>query len=486
MKKLILVGIFILFLFSTLPAAILTVNKTTGPYTTISSALSNASEGDIIEITDASVYTETLTIDKNFITLRALPDLYPTLQSSIAYTNLITISSSNVIIENLKIEITVSPQTGIKIFGSKNIIKNCEIIGTNIYIQYGIYIENSTISNKIEMCTITEVSNAIYIGEYSRDANINNNTIFNCGFGVYVKGSRENLIYKNSIYNMSLDGIVIEDSLSFSSNNKIFYNTIYNCNAAGIVFANLEYMQQVYNNTIVENEQGLYIGPPSNNYDIYIKNNIIFYNNVYDICFDTGTMSITALLYNNCYNVMTNVMTNLGSATISNINNINNEPAFVDINNNDFHLLSHSPCIDNGIDIDYFLLFGVDMPVYNRRDIGAYEFFPVEESSIPPAREQSDYIRLSSNSLTIGEETSIFIVNLNQVSKDPVFLKIRIFDLRGRIIKDIYEGTTSPDTIIQLHWDGKDENNNYVGAGLYILKAQINNITTTEKIFFIP
>jgi len=77
-------------------------------------------------------------------------------------------------------------------------------------------------------------------------------------------------------------------------------------------------------------------------------------------------------------------------------------------------------------------------------------------------------------------------VNLNEISEDSVFLKVGIFDLRGKKIKKLYEGTIASSQIVQLNWDGRNENNQYGGAGLYILKVQINNITTTEKIFFVP
>ncbi len=491
MKKFVifLTILFPLYLFS--QTDVLIVNKTTGPYYTITNALKAAQPGDIVEIRDNSIYNEKIVITKNYITLKAAENVNPILTYDVSFDDVIAIETNNVKIENLRIEIPSSATSmkGIAVYnyGANVLIQNCTIVNyadplssdsTGIYFGNSDWISNNIVRN----CSISNFKYAITMDNSSKSMEIYNNTIYNSVSGIWVDESDNNRIYRNTIQNCGY-GITITSSISGGANfNAIFYNVVFNCTNNGISLGSLDSVYvEIYNNTIVKNKNGLYVGSPNNNYTIYLINNILYYNQDYDLYFNTGAMSVDVYLYNNCYSTLTN-----GLIDITNSGNINTEPAFVGLDNNDFHLSASSPCIDAGMDIEYYALFGVDIPIYNRRDIGAYEYTPPEEIALPPAREKSEYIRLSSNSFTIGEETSIFIVNLDEINKDSVYLKVEIFDLRGKLIKNLYEGTTSPDSIMQLSWDGKDSNNNYTGAGLYILKVQINNVTTTEKIFFVP
>jgi len=235
---------------------------------------------------------------------------------------------------------------------------------------------------------------------------------------------------------------------------------------------------------------GIYFGSVASNFNANVSNNIIYYNNTKDIIYDTGAISITANLGYNCY---ANFSNNGLMPTINEIQYISDEPSFVNLNSNDFHLAKNSPCIDAGKDLSFYndlKDIGINMPViqYNARDIGAYEYIAGVE--IPPTRKDREpFIRLTSNYFKSGETTTAYIVDMDKLApedSETIFIRAKIFDLRGKIVKRLYNGTAPVGSYFGLNWDGKDDNGNYVGAGLYILKVDINGISATEKIFFIP
>ena len=54
--------------------------------------------------------------------------------------------------------------------------------------------------------------------------------------------------------------------------------------------------------------------------------------------------------------------------------NYSASPSFEDINREDFRLKSDSPCIDNGIELDFEFDF-IYNPILNLPDIGPFEYF---------------------------------------------------------------------------------------------------------------
>jgi len=49
-------------------------------------------------------------------------------------------------------------------------------------------------------------------------------------------------------------------------------------------------------------------------------------------------------------------------------------------------------------------------------------------------------------------------------------LNIRIYDISGRLVKNLYEGKTNE--IFSLNWNGEDENGKKVSAGIYFLQVK--------------
>ncbi len=400
-----------------------------GDFTSISVAISNAIPGDTIEIIDGEIYNENLVIFINTIILRGAPGQTPTIENQ-GSSHTITINNgiTGVIIDNLIIKNNILMNTVYMSNASGNTIKNCKMTGSTS-MGIGVYIIDGP-NNKIVNCSISDFNNGIML-----------------------------------------------NSTSGSVSTYIFYNTIYNCNNA-IYFQNFNGDQFIFNNTIVDNGTGINInGPTVGGYYYYFKNNII--NNSGDDLFlnINGTNSYNCNFANNCYVQVNNM--NPGYIFENNEGgNINQDPQL----NVDYTLMSGSPCIDAGVSIDY-AAYGVsaDVPAaIGPRDIGAHE----SSSSAPGAFETAKYVKLSANKLTPGKETTISI-DLDKFGKDKVYVKASIYDLRGRLVKKLYEDSVLTSGPPNITWDGKNSFNQYVGSSVYLLKVQLDNIMRTRKIFFV-
>jgi len=58
---------------------------------------------------------------------------------------------------------------------------------------------------------------------------------------------------------------------------------------------------------------------------------------------------------------------------------------------------------------------------------------------------------------------------------------LRLYDQQGRMIKSLYEGQ---DILGSIYWEGKDQRNNTVSKGVYILKMEIQHkegLRTVER-----
>jgi len=240
MKKLqyFLITFILLVHFTSLSfSAILTVNKTTGPYYYITNALIAAQPGDTIEITDNSVYSESITIGISDITLQGAEGYRPTIRNS-GITATIQLSYvSNVYIKNLIIYNNVDMHCIQIDGGSFNVIENCEIDGSALtFLASGINLYDSA-----------------------------NNRIFNCRIHNFYSG-------------------IYVDCMGIPNTTYVFYNEIYNC-TNGISLSAFEADQHIYNNTLVKNKEGIVVVSPYNTpgLNIYIKNNISYFNQVHDI-----------------------------------------------------------------------------------------------------------------------------------------------------------------------------------------------------------
>jgi len=72
-------------------------------------------------------------------------------------------------------------------------------------------------------------------------------------------------------------------------------------------------------------------------------------------------------------------------------------------------------------------------------------------------------------------------IKFDGLSKNP---KIQIFDITGKLIKTINPGTSENDgTSGHAEWDGKDENGNRIGRGLYFYIITDNEGNKTKGKF---
>lgn len=301
--------------------------------------------------------------------------------------------------------------------------------GTGLLIQ-GSY--NQIINNIIYNCGLTNKLPGITIrgGSYCQ---IHNNDIYNCGsHGIYIETvgtelpngyTNNNIISSNKIHNNPENGVGILPNPSMSqiisSNNIIKQNKIYANNKNGIylryqdnikIFSNLIYNNLekgvffdvrniidgplnaaafVINNTIVFNDNGI---QNNNVLELTLKNNILAYNRSFQIAF--GILISSPFISNfNLYYSTEEKIAYFESADLTyrslieysdryNIerSGIEEEPSFVNINQDNFKLQNNSSCINAGEEqsSEYSIdILGTTRPQGLFWDIGAYEYlFP--------------------------------------------------------------------------------------------------------------
>lgn len=171
-----------------------------------------------------------------------------------------------------------------------SIVKNCKFTGN----ARTVYKNAATI--RIEQSSSNEVANnfiqgmtgnsnavntaAIWLFD-AKGAQVHNNTIFNCMNGIMQKTGPNvnNAIYKNFIYSMTLEGIVLDEQASGGSGDTIYQNVLVNVGSIAIdVYPDTdvdEYQSnyQIYNNTIYGKSTGIETGQDARNNQIW--NNII-------------------------------------------------------------------------------------------------------------------------------------------------------------------------------------------------------------------
>ncbi len=59
-------------------------------------------------------------------------------------------------------------------------------------------------------------------------------------------------------------------------------------------------------------------------------------------------------------------------------------------------------------------------------------------------------------------------------------VKVKIYDIAGRLVKVLKEGTIDNYAQYQIAWDGKDDENKAVANGVYICYVEANGTTGTE------
>jgi hypothetical protein len=226
-------------------------------------------------------------------------------------------------------------------------------------------------------CKIYDVGDAGGYGQNSaaimmydtNDATIENNEIYNCGSGIYIKGihggwsQSRTIVRKNLFYNMRYAGFIIAGS----DNAKIYQNVVRD---STVGFDNWEINganqnNQVVNNTFVDNQRGYKTrgGSFSGYGDAKIWNNIFHTHTsiVSDVSF--GVPIAVSHEHNVYYNASTIFYSEAGSTRnfaswksttgydAASPVTITSDPNFVNYGSNDFRLQTGSPARNLAVDI---------------------------------------------------------------------------------------------------------------------------------------
>jgi hypothetical protein len=246
--------------------------------------------------------------------------------------------------------------------------------------------------NKVHDAAMTGVGGeGIDVKDGSANGQVYYNEIWNTPddrCGIYIDA------YEKHTYNIEIFGNIIRNSRHFGmqlcsekggllENIKIYNNLIYNSKRGGVQFfdesshAGPEPIRniEIYNNTFYNNSPTInWWGGITNNSpyltDITIYNNIFANNNAYQVFDAVGVSG---------WSVSNNLLIgDLGAQDQSRLNvgdDLLGDPEFVDAGNFDFHLLSSSPAIDNGMAVFVTTDFdGNTRPSGEGWDIGAFEF----------------------------------------------------------------------------------------------------------------
>ncbi|MCD4697955.1 MAG: T9SS type A sorting domain-containing protein, partial [Bacteroidales bacterium] len=162
------------------------------------------------------------------------------------------------------------------------------------------------------------------------------------------------------------------------------------------------------------------------------------------------------------------------SETSQDLNSIAEDPLFVNLSENDFHLTENSPCIDAGDSINApdFDFDGNPRPQGAGYDIGAYEYFN------PIAIHEN--ISKNFNLLNIYpnpfNESTVISYRLNVSGR----ASLKIYDMTGHEIRTLVnkKQETGKHSVV---WDGTTDNGKPVGTGIYFCKLNINNKPVSTK-----
>jgi len=342
----------------------------------------------------------------------------------------------NVIKDNNGNGITISGWPSGNIFIEHNTIENNQ--GNGISIDGALYIEisnNKIRFNKSSGIKIEESGLFSYPGCYGDFWDCpgiyiyNNLVAYNsadqgggiqlCGCQAFPTAVIQNIIIKNKA--QTGGGVYVNECPTIFIYNTIIANTA-NQNGGGIAATNNSFIE--YFNNIVWGNEALNIAA-----DIYHTEN-----------------TYCEYLFNNDYHDF------IGKCQIHS-SNIDANPLFIDLNNDDYHLSSNSPCIDAGT--SEIWIFAGPLPKSdfegNNRiigfapDIGAYES-QVYPANNPPTitsifQYQSDGTQIPEGGI-IPEGTIVFKATVEDPDGDDVRLEIEL-----REIDEPFTGEPTPETI---------------------------------------
>ncbi|TFH47453.1 MAG: hypothetical protein E4G94_00010, partial [ANME-2 cluster archaeon] len=228
-------------------AATITVDDSGGAdYTSIQSAVDNASAGDTIVVRSGNYY-ENVNITKQLTLQGVDTGVGRPIVDGRSIGNVIEISVNEVTLENFIISNSSSSiGYGISIISDDNVLKN-NTISDNLWAFYLIDSNNNT---------------------------LNGNIIFNNSNGIYLESSTQNVVSKNNIINHYIGIDLYGSEFNTITDNVVKLNTTLS-NWAGIQISSSS-NNTIYGNNITNYNWGIYISPPSSTF----SNNLIYQNNL--------------------------------------------------------------------------------------------------------------------------------------------------------------------------------------------------------------
>jgi len=173
------------------------------------------------------------------------------------------------------------------------------------------------------------------------------------------------------------------------------------------------------------------------------------------------------------------------------VGNINADPLFIDPENDDYHLLGFSPCIDSGTPDT----IGLNLPPYdldnNVRiwdgnddgiaiiDMGAYEFGSIPFVSIEDHQIYEENFLLYNYPNPFNPSTTIsFYLNTENTENT----EISIFNIKGQKVKTLVNERLNSG-LHSYNWNGDDNSGRSVSSGIYFYKLKTGDgrFTSTKK-----
>jgi parallel beta-helix repeat protein len=344
------------------------------------------------------------------------------------------------------------PRNGIRLVTAEHItIKNNTCLNNSRGILTG-FVEDVVIENNL--CAYSWDEHGIYHSNSGDNPIIRYNVCHdNNGCGIHMNGD-ESMGGDGLITNATIEGNIIYGNGAAGgsgincdgvANSRIFNNLIYDNHASGISLYRIDgtdgsYNTKVYNNTVINAEDGrwsLNIGNDSEADTIY--NNILITLHNWRGSISIREESLPGFYSD--YNIVLDRMSSDGgdsrltlaewqsmgfdnhSILAGSMDNV-----FVDWENGDYHLLQNSPAVDSGTSVVNTIvtydLDGVSRPFGNEYDIGAYEYNPTgvnipDETDLPPCKIVMRKTEVVFESLEPNQTIEIFDIKGTLIHKSP-------------------------------------------------------------------
>ena len=149
--------------------------------------------------------------------------------------------------------------------------------------------------------------------------------------------------------------------------------------------------------------------------------------------------------------------------------NIDADPLFADVENENYRLTEFSPCInagDNSV-ISWQLDLDNNLRIYDGIvDIGCYEWQGTESDNY-----QISNLNFNNYPNPFNPSTTI---SFNITAKNVKDAKIEIYNIKGQRVRTFSNLQINKSPNQQIIWNGTDENGKQIASGIYLYKLQID------------